>query len=154
MIIAGLSEAVVIVEAPDRSGALLTADAAIGYGRELFAVPGPMDAATSRGTNRLIADHAATLVTSPPALLHMIGIRRGGMAVSVRALSEAEGLVLAAVLKRSGSIEELGTRTTLSTSLLAATLTMLEARGLVTAYSGATFHPTLAAKRSGWVRQP
>jgi DNA processing protein len=149
-VIAGLSEAVVVVEAPDGSGALLTADAAIGYGRELFAVPGPMDAATSRGTNRLIADHIATLVTSPAALLHLIGLRRGHLAVSVRALSEAEGLVLASLIRRSGSIEELGPRTGLSTSQLAATLTMLEARGLVTAYGGATFHPTLAARRSGW----
>jgi DNA processing protein len=153
-VIAGLSEAVVIVEAPDRSGALLTADAAIGYGRELFAVPGPMDAATSRGTNRLIADHLATLVTSPAALLHLIGLRRGRLAVSVRALSEAEGLVLATLIKRSASIEELGPQTRLSTSQLAATLTMLEARGLVTAYAGATFHPTLAARRSGWGRKP
>ena len=150
----GLSEAVVVVEAPDRSGALLTADAAIGYGRELFAVPGPMDAATSRGTNRLIADHVATLVTSPAALLHLIGLQRGQFPVSVRSLSEAEGLVLAAVLKRSGSIEELVPRVKLATSLLAATLTMLEARGLVTAYSGATFHATLEARRSGWGTLP
>jgi DNA processing protein len=153
-IIAGLAEAVVVVEAPDRSGALLTADAAIALGRELFAVPGPMDAATSRGTNRLIADHLATLVTSPAALLHMVGLRRGRFPVSVRSLSEAEGLVLAAVLRRAASIEELFDRTHLSTSALAATLTMLEARGLVTAYAGATFHPTLAARRSGWGRRP
>ena len=153
-IIAGLAEAVVVVEAPDRSGALLTADAAIGYGRELFAVPGPMDSATSRGTNRLIADHLATLITSPAALLHLVGLRRGRIPISVRSLSEAEGLVLAALLRRSASIEELGDRTRLSTSTLAATLTMLEARGLVTAYAGATFHPTLAARRSGWGRRP
>jgi DNA processing protein len=147
-IIAGLSEAVVVVEAPDHSGALLTADAAIALGRELFAVPGPMDAATSRGTNRLIADHSATLVTSPAALLHLIGLNHGHRAVSVRSLSDTEGLVLGTLLSRSGSIEELGDRLHLSTSLLAATLTMLEARGLVTAFSGATFHPTLAARRS------
>jgi DNA processing protein len=153
-IIAGLSEAVVVVEAPDRSGALLTVDAAIGYGRELFAVPGPIDAVTSRGTNRLIADHVATLVTSPAALLHMVGLRRGHFPISVRSLSEAEGLVLGAVLRRSGSIEELGDRTHLPTATLAATLTILEARGLVTAYAGATFHPTLAARRSGWGRRP
>jgi DNA processing protein len=150
MVIAGLAEAVVIVEAPDKSGALLTANAAIAYGRELFAVPGPMDAATSNGTNRLIADHAATLVTSPAALLHLIGLRRGELAVSVRALSEAEGLVLARLIERSSSIEELAPRTGLATSQLAATLTILEARGLVSAYAGATFHPTLAARRSGW----
>jgi DNA processing protein len=153
-IIAGLSEAVVVVEAPDRSGALLTVDAAIGYGRELFAVPGPIDAATSRGTNRLIADHLATLVTSPAALLHLVGLRRGHFPISVRSLSEAEGLVLATILRRSASIEELGDRTHLPTSTLAATLTILEARGLVTAYAGATFHPTLAARRSGWGRRP
>ena len=89
-------------------------------------------------------------MTSPAALIHLIGLQRGRLTVSVRSLSEAEGIVLGAVLKRSGSIEELGTRLKLSTSLLAATLTMLEARGLVTAYAGATFHPTLAARRSGW----
>lgn len=153
-IIAGLAEAVIVVEAPDQSGALLTADAAIGYGRELFAVPGPMDAATSRGTNRLIADHLATLVTSPAAILHLIGLRRGVLPVSVRSLSEAEGLVLHSVLGRAASIEELAHRTQLTTSTLASTLTMLEARGLVTAYAGATFHPTLAARRSGWGRSP
>jgi DNA processing protein len=149
-VIAGLAEAVVVVEAPDRSGALLTADAAVACGRELFAVPGPMDAATSRGTNRLIADHLATLVTSPAALLHLIGLQRGRMPVSVRSLSEAEGLVLGVLLRRSGSVEELGDRTRLSTSALAATLTLLEARGLASAFGGATFHPTLAARRSGW----
>ena len=57
-IIAGLAEAVVVVEAPDRSGALLTAAAATAIGRELYAVPGPIDAMASRGCNRLIADHA------------------------------------------------------------------------------------------------
>ena len=43
-LIAGLAESVVVVEAPDRSGALLTAAAAIAIGRELYAVPGPIDA--------------------------------------------------------------------------------------------------------------
>jgi DNA processing protein len=152
-IIAGLSEAVVVVEAPDRSGALLTADAAIACGRELFAVPGPMDAASSRGTNRLIADHAATLVTSPTALLNLIGLRRGDHPISVRAMSEAEGLVLAHLLDRSGSLEELRDRISLPTSPLAAALTMLEARGLVSAYAGSTFHPTVAARRSGWLKR-
>ena len=74
-IIAGLATATVIIEAPDRSGALLTASAAVGLGRDLYAVPGPMDAIASRGCNRLIADHLASLVTSPAALLTSIGLR-------------------------------------------------------------------------------
>lgn len=146
-IIAGLSRATVVVEAPDRSGALLTAVAAQQYGREVYAVPGPIDAATSRGCNRLIADQAATIVTSAVSLCHQLGASPDSRPISVASLSDAEGIVLAALLKRSGSIEELIDRSHLDTSPLASALTLLEARQLVTSYGGATFHPTLQARR-------
>jgi DNA processing protein len=146
-IIAGLADAVVVVEAPDRSGALLTAQAAVALGRELYAVPGPIDAESSRGCNRLIADHQAEIVTSAPALLHRIGVGRGESPPSVAALSESEGLVLGQLLKRAGSIEELIDRTGCTTGVVASALTLLETRGLVSAFGGATFHPTLAARR-------
>ena len=148
-IIAGLARAVVVVEAPDHSGALLTAAAAIEQGREVFAVPGPIDAIASRGCNRLIADHQATIVTSAGALLHRIGAEPGGQPVSVASLSDPEAMVLHALLQRPASIEELLGRTDLATGPLASTLTLLEARGLVESYGGATFHPTLAARRIG-----
>lgn len=148
-IIAGLARAVVVVEAPDRSGALLTVSAAIEYGREVFAVPGPIDAIASRGCNRLIADHQASIVTSAAALLHRIGTVPGGRPVSVANLSDTEALVLHALLQRPGSIEELIDRTRLATGWLASTLTLLEARGLVESYGGATFHATLTARRIG-----
>lgn len=148
-IIAGLSRAVVVVEAPDRSGALLTVAAAIDHGREVFAVPGPIDAIASRGCNRLIADHQATIVTSPAALLHRIGAVPGGRPVSVTSLSDPEAMVLHALLQRPSSIEELLGRTDLTTGPLASTLTLLEARGLVESYGGVTFHPTLVARRIG-----
>ena len=148
-IIAGLARAVVVVEAPDRSGALLTAAAAIEHGREVFAVPGPIDAIASRGCNRLIADHQATIVTSAAALLHRIGGQPGGQPVSVTSLSDPEAMVLHALLQRPASIEELLGRTDMPTGPLASTLTLLEARGLVESYGGATFHPTLTARRIG-----
>jgi DNA processing protein len=148
-IIAGLARAVVVVEAPDRSGALLTAAAAIDHGREVFAVPGPIDAIASRGCNRLIADHQATIVTSAAALLHRIGAEAGGQPVSVTSLSDPEAMVLHALLQRPASIEELIGRSDMATGALASTLTLLEARGLVESYGGATFHPTLAARRIG-----
>jgi DNA processing protein len=148
-IIAGLVRAVVVVEAPDRSGALLTAAAAIEHGREVFAVPGPIDAIASRGCNRLIADHQATIVTSAASLLHRIGAEPGGRSVSVASLSDPEAMVLHALLERPGSIEELIGRTRIPTGPLASTLTLLEARGLVESYGGATFHPTLIARRIG-----
>jgi len=146
-IIAGLAEAVVVVEAPDRSGALLTAAAAITIGRELYAVPGPIDAMASRGCNRLIADQQATLVTSSASLLHQIGLARGERPPTVNALSEVEGQILRHLLERSGSIEELVDRSRQPAASVASALCMLEARGLVNPFGGATFHPTLAAKR-------
>ncbi|MFN2417923.1 MAG: DNA-processing protein DprA [Candidatus Limnocylindria bacterium] len=146
-IIAGLAEAVVVVEAPDRSGALLTAAAAIAIGRELYAVPGPIDAMASRGCNRLIADQQATLVTSSASLLRQIGLARGERPPSVAALSEVEGQILRRLLERSGSIEELVDRVHQPAASVASGLAMLEARGLVNSFGGATFHPTLAGKR-------
>ena len=145
-VIAGLAEAVVVVEAPDRSGALLTAAAAIATGRELYAVPGPIDAMASRGTNRLIADHQAVMVTSSAALLRQIGLSRGKRAPAVEALSEVEGQLLRHLLERSGSIEELIDRTRQPAASVASALALLEARGLVETFGGATFHPTRPAR--------
>jgi DNA processing protein len=146
-VIAGLSEAVVVVEAPDRSGALLTAAAGVAIGREIYAVPGPITAMASRGSNRLIADKQADLVTSSAALLRQIGLARGARPPVVKALSEVEGQVLNRLLERSGSLEELVDRAHQPPSAVASALSLLEARGLVSSFGGATFHPTLAARR-------
>ena len=57
-IIAGLAAATVVVEARERSGALITADLALEEGREVFAVPGEITSALSAGTNALLAHRA------------------------------------------------------------------------------------------------
>ena len=146
-IIAGLSEAVIVVEAPDRSGALLTAAAAVATGRDLYAVPGPIDAMTSRGCNRLIADHQAMIVTSSASILSHVGLTRATPPPAVESLSEVEGILLKRLLERSGSLEELVDRTHQPPAVVASALGMLEARGLVDPFGGATFHPTLLARR-------
>ncbi len=73
---AGLSEGVVVVEAPERSGALLFVDEALEQGKEIFAVPGNADAPNSVGTNRLIQDGAKAVSTGWDILCEFEGLYR------------------------------------------------------------------------------
>ena len=72
-LISALAEAVVVVEARERSGSLITARCAADQGIEVWAVPGPLDAPTSTGPNRLI-QHGAGLVTEAADVLRGLGI--------------------------------------------------------------------------------
>ncbi len=101
----------------------------------------------SRGCNRLIADQQAIIVTSTSGLLRQIGVAHRTPAPAVSNLSEVEGVVLKHLLERSGSLEELVDRTRQSPAAVASALTLLETRGLVSPFGGATFHPTLAGRR-------
>lgn len=67
-IISGLSKGILVIEARERSGTLITADAALDQGRDIYAVPGRTTDALSKGTNKLIRN-GALLVTSPEELL-------------------------------------------------------------------------------------
>lgn len=67
-IVAGWSQGVLVVEAPARSGALITVNQAADYGRSLYAVPGPIDRPTSAGCNNLIKN-GARLVTGAEDIL-------------------------------------------------------------------------------------
>jgi DNA processing protein len=78
-IISGLSDGVVVVEAPMRSGALITAAHGLEQGKELFAVPGPPDVETSLGTNHLIKK-GARLITSAQDIFDELPRLRGEVA--------------------------------------------------------------------------
>lgn len=68
-IISGLCDAVIIVEAPEKSGALITADLALAQGRDVFAVPGNIDSPASAGSNALIREGGACAATSAADIL-------------------------------------------------------------------------------------
>lgn len=68
-IISGLSLGVLIAEAPERSGALITANYALEQGKEIFALPGDVERGISVGTNKLIQNAQATLITSTEDIL-------------------------------------------------------------------------------------
>lgn len=67
-ILSGLCLGTIVIEAPEKSGSLITAEQALEQGRDLFAVPGPIDAEMSRGCNRLLSEHAFVAMDSESVL--------------------------------------------------------------------------------------
>ncbi len=132
-IIAGLSAATVVVEARDRSGALITADLALEEGREVFAVPGEITSALSSGTNDLLKLGASPLTASTD-VLDVFGLT-GVEAEPVDLGSSAE-VVLARLRDGPASADELAYATGLDAGALASALTELELAGCAVAGGG------------------
>jgi DNA processing protein len=133
-IIAGLCEAVVIVEARERSGALITADFALEEGREVFAVPGEITSALSVGSNALLR-MGATPLTGAGDVLEALGIERAE-AVADPDVSEAAKRVLGLVRDTPAGADELVARASLEAGAVSVALTELELAGLVAAADG------------------
>jgi DNA processing protein len=132
-IIAGLSAATVVVEARDRSGALITADLALEEGREVFAVPGEITSALSSGTNDLLKLGASPLTASAD-VLDVFGLTRTE-AEPAKLGSSAES-VLARLRDGPASADELARATGLDAGTLASALTELELAGCAVAGGG------------------
>jgi DNA processing protein len=144
-IVSGLSLGVVVVQAADRSGALITARLATEQGREVFAVPGPIDCRMSRGCHGLIRD-GAKLVESVDDILEEFGplfetaTTADGRRVKTAAelhLGDVEQQVLdacdalAAGASNPVSIDDIVDRSGLAASQVLATIGVLEMRRLI-----------------------
>ncbi len=133
-IIAGLSLATIVVEASERSGALITADFALESGREVLAVPGEITSSRSVGTNALIR-HGATPVGSIPELLAELGLeaetRCTGGHSTTRERSAADRRLLDAVAAAPATLDELGRILERDAAALSAHVTELELAGLL-----------------------
>jgi DNA processing protein len=132
-IIAGLAQATVVVEARERSGALITADLALEEGREVFAVPGEITSALSAGTNALLR-HGATAATSAADVLEVFGLRPADHEAPV--LSPAAEQVLVRIGDAPASADELVRALGLDAATVAAALAELELHELLTETSG------------------
>jgi DNA processing protein len=123
-IIAGLSAATIVVEARERSGALITADFALEEGRDVLAVPGEITSSLSAGSNALLKLGAAPC-TSVDDVLELFGLSRSDPVAPD--VSESAAAILAAL---PGPADELARRTGLAASTVAVALAELELAGL------------------------
>jgi DNA processing protein len=132
-VIAGLCDATVIVEARERSGALITADFALEAGREVFAVPGEITSKLSTGTNALLR-LGATPLTSSADVLELFGLER--KSPDRLDLGEHATAVLEALAREPAAADQLGRVTGLEAAALATALAELELAGAVAEADG------------------
>lgn len=135
-IINGLSQGVVVVEAAEKSGALITADFALEEGRDVFAVPGSIFSELSKGTHRLIKQ-GAKLTDCTADILEEYSIISSKSNETTFELSTEEGMVYNILpCDVPIGIEEIIMKATLNTATVTYILLQLELRGLAIEHSG------------------
>ena len=142
-VISGLSDATVVVEAPARSGALITASWALEQGRECFLVPGAIGAPETEGCLAFLREFpgAARIVTGVPQLLEDLGLARGTAWAplaggTIADLGRTAGQVARGLVDGAVTVDELVVATSLPVATVLATLTILERGGLAVGVHG------------------
>ena len=140
-IISGLSMAIVVVEAGDTSGALITAEFAVEQGRDVFAVPGQVYAPQSKGTNRLIANGAKALL-QPTDVLEALDLTRNVERREIRRAVPSDATE-AALLDLLGAepkhVDDIRAQLELPIEKISAALTMMELKGMVRQLGGMNY---------------
>ena len=140
-IISGLSKSVVVVEAGETSGALITADFAVEQGREVFAVPGNIMAPQSKSSNRLIANGAHPMLKAED-VLEALGLTRNIERREVRKAvpSDATEAALLEMLDLEPlHVDDIRAQSGISIESIAAVLTMMELKGMVRQVGGMNY---------------
>jgi DNA processing protein len=145
-IIAGMADALIVVEAAAKGGALITAEIANSYNKDIFAVPGNIGSNFSEGCNRLIQSHKASIFTTVPDMVLMMNWEENRSshkqvpALDVSSLSEEERQVINLLQQhKEMQMDELSWKSQIPVSLLASLLLGLELQGLVKAMPGKKF---------------
>lgn len=149
-LIAGLADAVIVIEAAETGGALITANMANDYDREVFAVPGSLHQHYSRGCNHLIRNHKARILTTVEDIVTMLNWDQQNFNtqksvsqpdISEFQLEEQERKVAMLLMEyeEGASIDEISWKIQLPVHQLASVLLQLEFKGLVKVYPGKRF---------------
>ncbi len=150
-IVAGMTDATLVVESADKGGALITARIAREYNRDVMALPGRYNDNYSQGCNRLIRDNIAALVTSADDVTAILGWQKDvqqwqqrGKGVEQQlfpTLSEEEKRIVELLQKENDlNVNILSVQTGIDVGQLFALLFNLEMQGIVKPYAGGTYH--------------
>ena len=142
-IVAGISDAIIVIESGIKGGSLITAELANGYNKDVFAFPGRADDIKSEGCNYLVKNHKADLITCANDLLEIMGWKKIKKSSPKKQrelfidLSEEEKIVIDILqTKDQVQIDELYFKSKLSSSAVAQALLMLEMQGIVSSLPG------------------
>jgi len=148
-IISALSHATIVIEAEKKSGTLITAQFCLEQGRELFAVPGPLNRPTSEGTHSLISKGEAHIFTSVADFLsHFKNLINGAISLEKQLKIEINDPIMRKIYDSLDPFEstcfdsllaEMGQSLEISPGQLGAKLTQMETKGLITALPGQTY---------------
>ncbi|MFC1633180.1 DNA-processing protein DprA [Patescibacteria group bacterium] len=134
-VISGLAKSVLVVEAPEKSGALITAANALDQNRDVIAVPGPIDSPNSLGANFLIRD-GATILTQAEDLPQLLDCEMGctkksSVLISGTDLTGSERAIVKALQKEPTTFDNLITQTNLKSEKLNSALGKLLLRNII-----------------------
>ena len=146
-IIAGLSQATVVVESAKKGGSLVTADIANSYNREVFAVPGRLDDTYSEGTNWLIKTHKAVLLQTAADIEYILNWEQSKHKISQKSLfielSEDEKLIANILQKQNKPIiDDICKNTLMTMSKVSSLLLEMEFKGAVRSLPGKIYELT------------
>jgi DNA processing protein len=145
-IVAGMSDATIVIETGIKGGSMITAELANGYNKDVFAFPGKVTDSKSGGCNSLIKNNKAVLLTDAQELIEIMGWeeRTGSQKPGVRSQKELfielsnEEKIIVEILKEkeSSHIDEINFKSGLSSSAVAAAILSLELQNVVSSQPG------------------
>ena len=145
-IVAGMCDALVVIESSKKGGSLITAELANGYNKDVFAIPGKTTDVKSEGCNYLIKNNKASLITGGDDLIEMMNWKPAAKTAQKKQRElfiefTPDEKIVVDILQQQDSIQidQLYFKSGLSSSAMAAALLMLEMNGIVTSLPGKVY---------------
>lgn len=142
-IVAGMSDAVVVIESGEKGGSMVTAELANGYNKDVFAFPGKTTDHKSAGCNKLIKNNKAVLLQEAADLIHLLGWddspaknQRPQISLFVQLTADEKAITEVIGQKGDAAIDCIQQQTGLSSSVLAAAILSLEMQHIIQSIPG------------------